>query len=63
VHQYSTMPIRNNVTRLLDARRVAYELFEFPPEKHSAEETAELLGVASKFCYRYDSACNVNSRA
>jgi Cys-tRNA(Pro)/Cys-tRNA(Cys) deacylase len=40
------MPFRNNVTRLLDARHVAYELFEFPPEKHSAEETAELLGVA-----------------
>ncbi|MCC7359155.1 MAG: hypothetical protein IT317_06745 [Anaerolineales bacterium] len=39
------MPIRNNVTRLLDARQVNYELFEFPPEKHSAEVTADLLGV------------------
>ena len=46
------MPIRNNVTRLLDARRVAYELFEFPPEKHSAEETAELLGVLPGLVYK-----------
>ena len=37
------MPFRNNVTRLLDARKVSYELFELPPEKHSAEETAALL--------------------
>ncbi len=46
------MPLRNNVTRLLDARRVAYELFEFPPEKHSAEEMAELLGVAPGLVYK-----------
>ena len=46
------MPIRNNVTRLLYARRVAYELFEFPPEKHSAEQTAELLGVAPGLVYK-----------
>jgi len=46
------MPLRNNVTRLLDARRVAYELFEFPPEKHSAEETAELLGAPPGLVYK-----------
>src|SRR5258708_21953492 len=46
------MPLKNNVTRLLDARRVSYELFEFPPEKHSAEETAELLGVATSLVYK-----------
>jgi Cys-tRNA(Pro)/Cys-tRNA(Cys) deacylase len=46
------MPLRNNVTRLLDARRIAYELFEFPPEKHSAEETAELLGVPPGLVYK-----------
>jgi Cys-tRNA(Pro)/Cys-tRNA(Cys) deacylase len=46
------MPLKNNVTRLLDARRVSYELFEFPPEKHSAEETAELLDVAPSFVYK-----------
>ena len=46
------MPLKNNVTRLLDARQVAYELFEFPPDKHSAEETAELLGVAPELVYK-----------
>jgi Cys-tRNA(Pro)/Cys-tRNA(Cys) deacylase len=43
---------KNNVTRLLDTRRVAYEVFEFPPEKHSAEETAELLGVPVHLVYK-----------
>ena len=46
------MPLRNNVTRLLDARRVAYEQFELPPDKHSAEETAALLGVPAHFVYK-----------
>jgi Cys-tRNA(Pro)/Cys-tRNA(Cys) deacylase len=46
------MPIRNNVTRLLDARKVAYEAFELPPEKHSAEETAALLGVPEHHVYK-----------
>jgi Cys-tRNA(Pro)/Cys-tRNA(Cys) deacylase len=46
------MTIRNNVTRLLDARRVPYELFELPPAKHSAEETAELLGIPPQFVYK-----------
>jgi Cys-tRNA(Pro)/Cys-tRNA(Cys) deacylase len=46
------MAFRNNVTRLLDSRRVAYEVFEFPPEKHSAEETAVLLGVPEHCVYK-----------
>ena len=46
------MPFRNNVTRLLDARKVAYEVFELPPEKHSAEETAVLLGVPEDHVYK-----------
>jgi Cys-tRNA(Pro)/Cys-tRNA(Cys) deacylase len=52
IRHNSAMPLRNNVTRLLDARRVAYELFEFSPERHSAEETAQLLGVAPGFVYK-----------
>jgi Cys-tRNA(Pro)/Cys-tRNA(Cys) deacylase len=43
---------KNNVTRLLDARGVPYEVFELPPEKHSAEETAELLGVPPSCVYK-----------
>ena len=46
------MTFRNNVTRLLDARGVAYEVFEMPPEQHSAEETAVLLGVPEHFVYK-----------
>jgi Cys-tRNA(Pro)/Cys-tRNA(Cys) deacylase len=46
------MPIRNNVTRLLDARKVAYEVFELPPERHSAEETAEFIGVPPDHVYK-----------
>jgi Cys-tRNA(Pro)/Cys-tRNA(Cys) deacylase len=46
------MPFRNNVMRLLDGRKVPYELFELPPEKHSAEETAALLGVPPQVVYK-----------
>lgn len=46
------MSFRNNVTRLLDSRNIAYEVFEFPPEKHSAEATADLLGVPAEYVYK-----------
>jgi Cys-tRNA(Pro)/Cys-tRNA(Cys) deacylase len=39
------MAIVNNVTRLLDSRRIPYHCFELPVEKLGAEETARLLGV------------------
>ena len=46
------MAFRNNVTRLLDQRQVAYQVFELPPDKHSAEETAALLGVPEHYVYK-----------
>jgi Cys-tRNA(Pro)/Cys-tRNA(Cys) deacylase len=46
------MPFRNNVTRLLDSRKVAYQVFELPPEKYSAEETAELLNIPAAHVYK-----------
>jgi Cys-tRNA(Pro)/Cys-tRNA(Cys) deacylase len=46
------MPIRNNVTRLLDARRIEYQAVELPPDKHSAEETAALLGVPDSHVFK-----------
>lgn len=46
------MAFRNNVTRLLEARRIPYEVFEFSNEKHSAEETASLLGVPEDHVYK-----------
>jgi len=35
----------NNVTRLLDARKIAYTAYELPEEKLGATETARLLDV------------------
>jgi Cys-tRNA(Pro)/Cys-tRNA(Cys) deacylase len=47
------VPIRNNVTRLLEARDIEYEAFELPgDEKHSAEEAAALLGVPPELVYK-----------
>ena len=39
------MPIVNNVTRLLDSRKVKYTAYELSTEKHGALETARLLNV------------------
>lgn len=39
------MPIVNNVTRLLYARKIPYTAYELSAEKHGAQETARLLGV------------------
>ncbi len=39
------MPITNNVTRLLDSRKIPYEAHEFPAEKMGALEVAQLMNV------------------
>lgn len=39
------MPKKNNVIRLLDQRKIKHQVFDLPPEKLSAEETADLLRV------------------
>ncbi|NPA93709.1 MAG: aminoacyl-tRNA deacylase [Chloroflexi bacterium] len=39
------MAIKNNVTRMLDKRGIAYTAYELPPEKLGAQETAKRLGV------------------
>jgi len=39
------MTVKNNITRLLDARRIIYTAYELPVEKHGALETAHLLNV------------------
>ncbi|MBC8507024.1 MAG: aminoacyl-tRNA deacylase [Anaerolineales bacterium] len=36
---------KNNVTRLLEQRKISYEVYELPEEKLGAEKTAELLNV------------------
>jgi len=40
------MPTVNNITRLLDSRKIPYSVFETPTEKLGALEVAELLNVA-----------------
>lgn len=44
--------VKNNVTRFLESRKVAYEAFELPADKHSAEETAALIGVDAAIVYK-----------
>lgn len=39
------MPIVNNVTRLLDSRKIPYTAYELSAEKHGALETARLLNA------------------
>ena len=41
------MPVTNNVTRMLDSRKVKYTAFELPAEKLGARETARRLNVPS----------------
>lgn len=44
--------ITNNVTRLLDGKKIPYTLFELPAEKLGAEETAEALNVPLELIYK-----------
>jgi len=46
------MPVVNNITRLLDSRKIPYIAFELPVEKLGAEETARLLGVDSMLVFK-----------
>jgi Cys-tRNA(Pro)/Cys-tRNA(Cys) deacylase len=47
------MPIKNNVTRLLDSRRIAYTVHEYDAAQfHSAEEVAALIGVPIEQVYK-----------
>lgn len=44
--------MKNNVTRLLDQRKVKYTLYELPAEKLGAEVTAEMLGVLPEIVFK-----------
>ena len=46
------MPIINNVTRMLDSRKVPYTAYELPAEKLGALETARLLDVEPATVYK-----------
>lgn len=46
------MPVVNNVTRLLNSKKIPYTSFELPTEKIGAEDTARLLGVDPMLVYK-----------
>jgi Cys-tRNA(Pro)/Cys-tRNA(Cys) deacylase len=46
------MPIVNNVTRLLDSKKIPYQAFETRPEKLGAAETALELGLDPNLVYK-----------
>lgn len=46
------MPIVNNITRLLDSRKILYQAFELPAEKLGARETAQWLNVDPALVYK-----------
>lgn len=46
------MTIVNNVTRMLDAKKIPYQAHSLPLEKLSAVETAQLLGVSAEQVFK-----------
>lgn len=42
----------NNITRLLDQRKIAYTAFDLPAEKLGAVEAAQFLGVSPNLVYK-----------
>ena len=46
------MSVKNNLTRLLDSRKASYHAFELTAAKHSAEDTAAMLGVAPEAVFK-----------
>ena len=46
------MPIKNNVSRLLDSRKINYTAFETPEEKLGAEGTAQFLAISPALVYK-----------
>jgi Cys-tRNA(Pro)/Cys-tRNA(Cys) deacylase len=46
------MSMVNNITRLLDSKKIPYQAFALPAEKLGADETARLLGVDPMLVYK-----------
>lgn len=46
------MPPANNITRMLEQRKVKYTAYELPVEKLGAQKTAQLLGVPIEIVYK-----------
>jgi len=46
------MTEKTNAMRVLEGRKVRYEVFTFSPEFHSADEVAEILGLPPEEVYK-----------
>ncbi|MHB8779275.1 MAG: aminoacyl-tRNA deacylase [Anaerolineales bacterium] len=46
------MPVTNNITRFLDARRVKYTAHDLPAEKIGAVQAAQLMGVPAEQVFK-----------
>lgn len=46
------MSLVNNVTRLLDARKIPYTAYQLPPEKLGAVEAAQFMGVSPELVFK-----------
>ena len=46
------MATPNNITRLLDSKKISYQAFTLPAEKLGARETARRLGVDPQLVYK-----------
>jgi Cys-tRNA(Pro)/Cys-tRNA(Cys) deacylase len=46
------MSVKTNAMRVLDSRKVAYEVHEYSPEIHSALEAAQVIGVPVERVYK-----------
>ena len=44
--------VYNNVTRLLDSRKIKYEVFELPAEKLAVEQVARLMNAAPEIVFK-----------
>jgi Cys-tRNA(Pro)/Cys-tRNA(Cys) deacylase len=44
--------VSNNVTRLLDSKKIVYQVFILPPEKLGAEEAAKVMDVPLNEVYK-----------
>jgi len=46
------MSVKTNSMRVLDARKVGYQVYEYSPEIHSAEEAAQAIGKPPELVYK-----------
>ncbi len=42
----------NNITRMLESKKIPFEAFDLPPEKLGAQETARLLGIPARIIFK-----------